>query len=61
MLRTLIIEIGRCGFGRDAGPPPSIRLGVVRIWRSPAGLLARLRSYDDALRAASEKLKRNGR
>lgn len=44
----------RCGFGRDEGPPPSIRLGAVRLswWSS---------SWDDLvvrLEGALEKSRR---
>lgn len=38
---------GRCGFGRDAGPPPALRLGLLRLswWRGGmAELVEKLRA-----------------
>jgi len=58
MLQSLIIQFERCGWGRDSGPPPSLMLGFLRIWRLHGSLVARMRTYEEALKAASEKLRR---
>lgn len=59
-MRSIIIELGRCGWGRDAGPPPSIKLGWVRLFRLPGSVIAEMKAYRVALAAAAEKLRRRG-
>lgn len=62
---SLITEFGPCGFGRDGGLVPQIRLGLVRVaWcrgsiiaRMEQKLLARAEVWRDAL---SAKLRSQG-
>ncbi|MCB8880094.1 hypothetical protein ACELLULO517_07595 [Acidisoma cellulosilytica] len=52
-MRSLIIEFGRTGFGRDSGPPASLMLGLVRIIWTSQGVIGAMKTYEDALSAAN--------
>lgn len=43
MPRALIIEFSLCGVGHDAGPPRTIRLGIIHISVVPRGFIERLK------------------
>lgn len=60
-MKSFIIEFGKFGFGRDKGPPPALRLGLIRIWKAPFSLYVKLKSYEAALAASAEKLRGRGK
>jgi len=48
----------RFGFGRDAGPPPSVRVGWLRVSWLPDDLRVALDKLERALKAAREELRK---
>jgi hypothetical protein len=56
MSRALIIELERCGLGRDEGPPPSIRCGLFRVFFFPKSMAGVLRDYEFAMAASRQAL-----
>ena len=46
-----VIELGRCGWGVEKGPPRVIRAGWVAVYRLPGSVLQALRQARDAMRA----------
>lgn len=51
-----MVEFGRCGWGRDAGLFPEVRLGVVRVMLTRDPLIDTLRRTLADLRAARAEL-----
>lgn len=48
MSRALIIDFELCGLGHDAGPPRTIRLGLVHIAIVPGGFIRGVRRQSRA-------------
>jgi hypothetical protein len=48
MPRALIIEFSLCGVGHDAGPPRTIRLGIVHVSVVPRGFIESVRRQSRA-------------
>jgi len=48
MPRALIIEFSLCGVGHDAGPPRTIRLGVIHVSVVPRGFIESVRRQSRA-------------
>lgn len=50
---TLLLSIGRCGFGWHGGDMPELRLGLLRLSCCRGGIGDRIAAWREALRAAA--------
>jgi hypothetical protein len=56
-MRGLVVEFARCGWGRDDGLFPEIRLGFVRVMITREPIVDALRGLLTDLRAAHDELR----